>query len=196
MTTIASVWTHNQFIDGVAITGQPLQLKITAGNVPSFVDLNTGGWGGTIQDPLNSSQTPTVANFATLANVLAGCVTQVKADACDTLFQATNGPAGATPTNTLTAAQAIARAPWFQPERIFALLEAFYPVSPGKPMRAVPYMRANGTTVASSVKATAPNPASPSPRRSTWPSTSRTASGCRTVRFTSSASRQPTRARP
>ena len=39
MTTIASVWTHNQFIDGTAIKGQPLQLKIAAGNVPSFVDL-------------------------------------------------------------------------------------------------------------------------------------------------------------
>ena len=41
MTTVASVWTHNQFIDGTAIKGQPLQLKIAAGNVPSFVDLQT-----------------------------------------------------------------------------------------------------------------------------------------------------------
>ncbi len=44
ITTIASVWTHNQFIDGATIKGQPLQLKIAAGNVPSFVDLATGGW--------------------------------------------------------------------------------------------------------------------------------------------------------
>ena len=79
MTTIASVWTHNQFIDGTAIKGQPLQLKIAAGNVPSFVDLQTGGWGTTIQDPLNSSQTPTMANFATLANALSGCITLVEA---------------------------------------------------------------------------------------------------------------------
>ena len=102
MTTVASVWTHNQFINGTAIQGQPLQLKIAAGNVPSFVDLATGGWGGTIQDPLNSGQTPTMANFATLANALAGCVTQVKADACGTLFAAAKGPAGATPADTLT----------------------------------------------------------------------------------------------
>jgi hypothetical protein len=72
MTTIASVWTHNQFINGEAIQAQPLQLKIAAGNVPSFVNLATGGWGGTIQDPLNSGQTPTMGNFATLASVLAG----------------------------------------------------------------------------------------------------------------------------
>ena len=139
MTTVASVWTHNQFIDGTAIKGQPLQLKIAAGNVPSFVDLATGGWGATIQDPLNSGQTPTMANFATLANALAGCVTQVKPGACEALFTAAKGPAGAAPTDTLMAAQAIARAPWYQPERVFALLDAFYPVPQGKNLRPAPY---------------------------------------------------------
>jgi len=104
MTTVATVGTHNQFIDGTAIKGQPLQLKITAGNVPSFVDLGTGGWGTTIQDPLNSSQTPTMANFATLADALAGCVTRVKTDACGSLFASAKGPTGAAPTETLTAA--------------------------------------------------------------------------------------------
>lgn len=140
MTTVASVWTHNQFIDGEAIKGQPLQLKIAAGNVPSFVDLGTGGWGGTIQDPLNSGQTPTMANFATLASVLAGCVTRVRPDACETVFLAAKGPAGATPADTLTAAQAIARAPWYQPQRTFKALEALYPVQQGKTMRPVAYM--------------------------------------------------------
>lgn len=140
LTTIAAVWTHNQFIDGRAIRAQPLQLKIAAGNIPNFVDLATGGWGGTIQDPLNGGQTPTMANFATLANALSGCVTRVKADACGALFAAARGPAGETPADTLSAAQAIARAPWYQPERAFALLEQFYPVPPGKTMRPVPYM--------------------------------------------------------
>ncbi len=140
MTTVASVWTHNQFIDGDNIQGQPLQLKIAAGNVPSFVDLQTGGWGGTIQDPLNSGQTPTMANFATLASVLAGCVTRVRPEACETIFLAAQGPRGGLPTDTLTAAQAIARAPWYRPERTFKALEALYPVPQGKTMRAVPYM--------------------------------------------------------
>src|SRR5262249_34811333 len=76
-TTVASVWTHNQFIDGTAIKGHALSLKIAAGNVPSFVDLQTGGWGTTIQDPLNSGQTPTMANFATLADLLSGWATRV-----------------------------------------------------------------------------------------------------------------------
>ena len=70
-TTVASVWTNAQFLDGTAIKGNPLGLRIAAGNVPNFVDLETGGWGSAIQDPLNGPQTPTMANFATLADALA-----------------------------------------------------------------------------------------------------------------------------
>ena len=77
MTTIASVWTHAQFLDGTTIKGHALGLRIAAGNVPSFVDLQTGGWGDAIQSPLNGGETPTMANFATLADALAGCATRV-----------------------------------------------------------------------------------------------------------------------
>ena len=139
-TTVASVWTNAQFLDGGALRGAPLGLKIAAGNVPSLVDLQTGGWGTTIQDSLNSSQTPTMANFATLADLLCGCVTLVTADACGKLFAAATPPKGATPTDTLTAAESIARYPWYQPKKLFVLLGELYPVPAGKTMRAVPYM--------------------------------------------------------
>ena len=46
MTTVASVWTNAQFFDGTAIKGNALGLKIAADNVPNFVDLQSGGWGG------------------------------------------------------------------------------------------------------------------------------------------------------
>src|SRR5262245_3448819 len=59
MTTVASAWTHAQFLNGDAIKGHALGVKIAAGNVPSFVDLQTGGWGAAIQDSLNGGQTPT-----------------------------------------------------------------------------------------------------------------------------------------
>ena len=140
LTTVASVWTNAQFFDGKALKGHALGLKIAAGNVPSFVDLATGGWGAVIQDPLNSSQTPTMANFATLADVLSGCVTRVTANACSQLFAAATPPSGTVPTDTLTAAQSIARNSWYQPERVFALIDAFYPIPQGKKMRAVPFM--------------------------------------------------------
>jgi hypothetical protein len=139
-TTIASVWTNNQFLNGIAIKGPALSLRIAAGNVTNFVDVDTGGWGSAIQDPLNSSQTPTMANFATLANVLAGCVTRVTADACDKLFVAATPPKGNAPTDTLTAAEAIARYPWYLPKRLFTLLGELYPVPVGKTMRTVPFM--------------------------------------------------------
>ncbi len=139
-TTVASVWTHTQFLTGTAIQGHALGLRIAAGNVPNFVDLATGGWGEAIQSPLNSGQTPTMANFATLADVLAGCVTRVIADACGNLFSASTGPNGGPPTDTLTAAQSIARSPWYRPQRIYALLRRFYQVSPANHMLAVPYM--------------------------------------------------------
>src|SRR5215813_13507274 len=140
MTTVATVWTHNQFIDGTTIKGHALGLKIAAGNVPSFVDLQTGAWGTTIQDSLNGGQTPTMANFATLADVLAGCVTQVSTSACSMLFAAATPPQGSVPTDTLMAAESIARYPWYEPERVFALLDQFYKIPLGKTMRPVPYM--------------------------------------------------------
>ncbi len=140
LTTVASVWTNAQFLDGTAIKGHALGLHIAAGNVPNFVDLRTGGWGVTIQDPLNSGQTPTMANFATLADLLAGCTTRVNADACNNLFTAATAPNGKVATDTLAAAQSIARNSWYQPEKLFALLDQFYPVPNGKNLRSVPYM--------------------------------------------------------
>ena len=122
------------------IKGNALSLKIAAGNVINFVDFQTGGWGAAIQDPLNSGQTPTMANFATLADVLSGCVTRVTADACDKLFAAATPPTSAIPSDTLVAAERIARYPWYKPERLFALLGEFYPVPKGKNLRPVPFM--------------------------------------------------------
>jgi hypothetical protein len=140
MTTVASVWTNAQFLDGVALKGNSLGLHIAAGNVPIFIDLETGGWGSAIQDPLNGPQTPTIANFATLADVLAGCVTRVTADACAKVLAAAAPPKGSVPSDTLTAAQAIAHNPWYHAGRVFALLKAFYPIPHAKNLRPVPYM--------------------------------------------------------
>ena len=132
-------------LDGTVIKGPALSLRIAAGNVPNFVDLATGGYGTTIQDPLNSSQTPTMANFATLANVLSGCVARVVDDACGKLFAAATPPTGSAPTDTLTAAELIARYPWYKPERLFALLDGFYEegVGPARDaVQPVPLLRA------------------------------------------------------
>src|SRR5271167_1786344 len=139
-TTIASVWTNAQFLDGPKLQGNVLGLRIAAGNVPNFVDLQTGGWGGAIQDSLNGGQTPTMANFATLADVLAGCVTLIRSDACSSLFYAATSPRGEYPKDTLAAAENIARYPGYQPEKIFGLLNYLYPAPQDHNLRSVPFM--------------------------------------------------------
>jgi hypothetical protein len=140
LTTVASVWTHAQLLDEKSIRGPALSRRIAAGNVPHFVDVQTGGYGDTIQDALNSTETPTMANFATLSDVLAGCVAQVKDDACGRLFAAATPRGGPAPADTLAAAQAIARDPSYEPARVFALLDAFYPVPGGKHIRPAPFL--------------------------------------------------------
>jgi len=139
-TTIASVWTNTQFLDGIKLQGNVLGLRIASGNVPNFVDLQTGGWGGAIQEPLNGGQTPTMSNFATLADVLAGCVTLIRSDACSSLFYAATSPKGEYPKDTLAAAENIARYPWYQPEKLFGLLNYLYPAPQDHNLRSVPFM--------------------------------------------------------
>ena len=139
-TTVASAATCAQFLQGETLSGKPLGLRIAAGNVPNFVDLETGGYGATIQDALNSAQTPTMANFATLASIMAGAITQAQPDARSKFFAAATSPTGSVPTDTLTAVESITRNPWHQPEKVFALLDEFYPVPKGKNLRPTPFM--------------------------------------------------------
>jgi hypothetical protein len=125
MTTLASVITHAQFLDGQQVKGNALALKIAAGNTPNFVDFATGGYGAILQDALNSSQTPTMANLSTLSSLLAGCTTQATTDACARLFAAASPPAGPALTDTLGAAEAIIRNPAHNADKFFTLLNAF-----------------------------------------------------------------------
>ena len=95
--TIASVWTSAQVLKDEVLSGTQFGLRIAAGNVPNLADLETGRLGAVIQDPLNSSQTATLATFSTLADLLAACITRVQADACDEFFAAATSPGGKAP---------------------------------------------------------------------------------------------------
>jgi len=139
-TTVASVWTGAQFLNGSTLSGPALGLQIAAGNVPNLVDLKTGGLGPVVQDPLNSSQTATLATINTLSNLLAGCITRVNGDACSRLFAVATPPGGVVPTDTLVAAQNIARNPSHQAQGLFALMDAFYPYPVGARWRPVPFI--------------------------------------------------------
>ena len=140
MTTVASVWTNAQFLDGAAIKGPALSLSIAAGNVPNFVDLATGGWGGAIQDPLNSAQTPTMANFATLADAL--CRLRNTGDGRRLRQPLLRGDAaqGRRADRHADYGRGHRAIPWYLPGRVFALINRALPCPQGKTMRAVPFM--------------------------------------------------------
>lgn len=103
LTTVASVWTAAQFLDGTSIKGSALSLRIAAGNVPNLANVETGGLGSAVQDPLNSTENTTLATLDTLADLVAACITEVEPDACDKFFAAATPPGGRAPTDTLAA---------------------------------------------------------------------------------------------
>ena len=80
LTTVASAFTAARFINGEAISGNPLGLRIAAGNVPNLVDPVTGGWGKVIVDPLNSTMTTTMANLNTLGSLITASFTVANDD--------------------------------------------------------------------------------------------------------------------
>ena len=81
-----------------------------------------------------------MANFATLADLLSACVTRVTPNACSILFAAATPAGWGALTDTLNTPDAIALNPWYQPERLYALLDQFYPVPKGQNLRPVPFM--------------------------------------------------------
>jgi hypothetical protein len=67
-------------------------------------------------------------------------VTKVKPDACSQFFAATTPRSGKAPTDTLTALEGLARDSTYQTNKVFGLLDAFYPVPKGKTLRPTPFM--------------------------------------------------------
>jgi len=117
LATIATVWTHAQFIDGSTIAGNPVGLRAAARNVPNLVDLRTGTLASVVLDTANL-QTNTAATMGTLAGLLGQCLT----GGCPVLFQLSAPPGVDVPTNTLSAFHNIALNPWHNVGPIFRLL--------------------------------------------------------------------------
>jgi ethanolamine utilization protein EutQ (cupin superfamily) len=140
LTTVASVFTSAQFINGESISGNPLGLRIAAGNAPNLVDPITGTWGKVLLDPLNSSMTTTLANLDTLGSLISASFT-VADDAWRTrFFKAATPPNGVTPKNTLEAMTGIARAPWAAPKELYALFDTAYPLPAPDGRRSAPFV--------------------------------------------------------
>ncbi|CAB5089706.1 NHL repeat precursor [Olavius algarvensis associated proteobacterium Delta 3] len=138
LTTVASVFTSARFIDGTAIRGNLLGLRIAAGNAPNLVDPATGTWGKVLLDPINSTENTTLARLNTLASLIAAFGT-VADDAWRADFLKTATPTGGTtPKNTLDAMAGIARTPWATPKELYALFDKAYPQPKDGSRRAAP----------------------------------------------------------
>ena len=75
LTRVASAFTAARFINGESIRGNPLGLRIAAGNAPNLVDPATGTWGKVLLDPINSTQTATLATANTLGSLITASFT-------------------------------------------------------------------------------------------------------------------------
>lgn len=140
LTTVASTFTAARFIDGESISGNPLGLRIAAGNVPNLVDPTTGGWGKVLLDPLNSTQTTTLANLNTLGSLVAASLTTANDDWRTRFFKAATPIGGATPKNTLEALAGIARRPWANAKELYALFDEAYPQPKDGSRRKTPFV--------------------------------------------------------
>jgi hypothetical protein len=140
LTTVASAFTNARFINGNAISGNPLALKIAAGNVSNLVDPVTGGWGKVLLDPLNSSMTTTMANLDTLGSLITATFTVANDDWRARFYKAATPTGGATPKNTLEAMAGIAREPWADPKDLYALFDEAYPLPAPDGRRSAPFI--------------------------------------------------------
>jgi ethanolamine utilization protein EutQ (cupin superfamily) len=140
LTTVASAFTAAQFMKGESISGNPLGLRIAAGNVPNLVDPATGRWGKVLLDPLNSTQTTTLVTLNTLGSLVTAFATGANDEWRARFLKAATLPGGTTPKNVLDAMAGIARTPWVQPKELFALFDEAYPQPKDGSRRNAPFV--------------------------------------------------------
>jgi uncharacterized protein (TIGR03000 family) len=139
LTTVASAFTAARFLNDGSISGNPLGLRIAAGNVPNLVDRTSGGWGKVILDPLNSTQTTALANLNTLGSLLSAFFTVADDTWRNRFLKATTPPGEATPRNTLGAMAAIARRPGANAKELYGLFDEAYPQPEDGSRRKAPF---------------------------------------------------------
>jgi len=139
LTTVASAFTNARFIKGESISGNPLGLRIAAGNVPNLVDPVTGEWVKVILDPLNSTQTTALATLDTLGSLLTAFASGSNEDWRGRFLKATTPSDGAPQKSIIEAMADIARESWADPKDLYALFDEAYPQPKDGSRRAAPF---------------------------------------------------------
>jgi hypothetical protein len=100
LTTVASAFTGARFINGESISGSPGGLKIAAGSVPNLVDPRPGHGAKYCLDPINITQSTTMANLNTLGSLLSAFITD-RNDDWRNRFRIAAAIGGPTPKSTV-----------------------------------------------------------------------------------------------
>jgi hypothetical protein len=140
LTTVASSFTCARFLDEESISGKPLGLRIAAGNAPNLVDPVTGGWGKVLLDPLNSTQTTTLANLNTLGSLLTAFSTVADDNWRSRFLKAATPVGGMAPKTGVDAMTNIARRPWVNAKVLYALFDEAYPQPKDGSRRNAPFL--------------------------------------------------------
>ncbi|MFF3115545.1 hypothetical protein ACFVSN_40975 [Kitasatospora sp. NPDC057904] len=117
-TTVATAYALARFTGPGGVTGTYPGLQNAAAIAHNLADTGTGEIAAPLAAPPNGSQTSTMAEFNTLADLLASCVT---GDACDRLLDLARRPGHERPRNTLQAAVDIAHDPGNNAAALFDL---------------------------------------------------------------------------
>ena len=135
-TTVATAYAMAQFITGENIAGGSPGLPNAAATFRNLANVETGQLASLLALPPNGDQTSTMAEFNSLANLLAGCVDASTPLPCNALFAAAQTPGGSIPANTLDAAVNIAHYPGNNAAALFQLSlvqEQYAPALPHTP---------------------------------------------------------------
>ena len=140
LTTVASAFTSAQFIHGESISGNKLGLRIAADNAPNLVDPITGAWGDVLVDPINSTQSESLARLNTLGALISAFATSSNDDWRSRFLKAATQPGNATPVSTLDAMASIARSSWSDSKTLYALFDEAYPQPKDGSRRSAPFV--------------------------------------------------------
>ena len=111
--------------------------------MPNLVDPATGTWAKVLLDPLNSSQTTTLAKLNTLGDLIAAFSTSANDTWGADFLKAATEDGAAAPQDTLQAMAGIARRSWVNTTALFGLFDRAYPEpKPGarRPAPLLPYL--------------------------------------------------------
>jgi hypothetical protein len=118
-TTVATGSAFAQFVNGSGVDGNRVGMLNAVRMAANMVDPTTGTVAAVLRLPPNGSETSTLPTFNSLANIVATCVA-IHAS-CRELFDATTPPGGPRPKNVLQAVANIAKYPWLNVDKLFAL---------------------------------------------------------------------------